>query len=125
MTKIDGAARGDLLGDMRPDVESLADGATVLRGFATSEAESLIAAVEQIAAVAPFRNMITPGGYRMSVAMTNCGGAGWVTDRSGYRYDPRDPETGQPWPAMPKRLSLSPPAPPPRADTRVSRPTRA
>jgi DNA oxidative demethylase len=35
------------------------------------------------------------------VAMTNCGQAGWVTDRSGYRYDARDPESGRPWPAMP------------------------
>jgi DNA oxidative demethylase len=37
----------------------------------------------------------------MSVAMTNCGGKGWVTDRRGYRYDATDPETGKPWPAMP------------------------
>jgi len=102
MTKIDGAAVSDLLDDKLPDVESLADGATLLRGFARSEAESLMAAVERIAAVAPFRHMITPGGFRMSVAMTNCGGAGWVTDRSGYRYDPRDPDTGHPWPAMPE-----------------------
>ena len=33
--------------------------------------------------------MVTPGGHQMSVAMTNCGDAGWVTDRSGYRYDAR------------------------------------
>jgi len=45
--------------------------------------------------------MITPGGFRMSVGMTNCGGAGWVTDRKGYRYEPADPITGTPWPAMP------------------------
>ena len=54
-----------------------------------------------ILAVAPFRNMVTPGGYRMSVAMTICGRAGWVTDRSGYRYDAIDPATGRPWPSMP------------------------
>src|SRR3989441_52300 len=53
------------------------------------------------AEVAPFRHMVTPGGYRMSVAMTNCGAAGWVTDRTGYRYDSHDPQTGRPWPAMP------------------------
>ena len=58
-------------------------------------------AVEEIAAVAPFRNMITPGGFRMSVAMTNCGRAGWVTDRKGYRYDLVDPITGHAWPPMP------------------------
>ena len=105
MTRIDGAATGDLLSDVpQPgaNVESLADGATLLRGFARPEAVSLMAAVERIAAVAPFRHMITPGGFRMSVAMTNCGGAGWVTDRGGYRYDPRDPVTDRPWPAMPE-----------------------
>jgi DNA oxidative demethylase len=46
--------------------------------------------------------MITPGGFRMSVAMTNCGALGWVTDRTGYRYDPMDPESGLPWPPMPE-----------------------
>ncbi len=50
----------------------------------------------------PFRHMITPGGWRMSVAMTNCGKAGWVTDRSGYRYDRDRPGNGQPWPEMPE-----------------------
>jgi alkylated DNA repair protein (DNA oxidative demethylase) len=45
--------------------------------------------------------MVTPGGFVMSVAMTNCGAAGWVTDRSGYRYDALDPESGKPWPSMP------------------------
>ena len=54
-----------------------------------------------IVAAAPFRQMFTPGGHQMSVAMTNCGSAGWVTDRTGYRYSPDDPETGKPWPAMP------------------------
>lgn len=105
MTRIDGAATGDLLSDVpQPgaDMEPLADGATLLRGFARPEAVSLMAAVERIAAEAPFRHMITPGGFRMSVAMTNCGGAGWVTDRGGYRYDPRDPVTDRPWPAMPE-----------------------
>jgi alkylated DNA repair protein (DNA oxidative demethylase) len=106
MTKIDGAAVSDLLDDMRSDVEPLADGATLLRGFAKPEAASLMAAVEQVVAKAPFRHMITPGGFRMSVAMTNCGGAGWVTDRSGYRYDPRDPVTDRPWPAMPETFVM-------------------
>ena len=39
--------------------------------------------------------MSTPGGHQMSVAMTNCGNAGWVTDRSGYRYDGVDPQSGK------------------------------
>jgi len=88
----------DLQGSGR---EALAAGAVLLRGFARDEAAMLVATVDDIAAAAPFRRMMTPGGFAMSVAMTNCGGAGWVTDRRGYRYDPRDPETGLPWPAMP------------------------
>ncbi len=80
----------------------LADGAMLLRGFAAAEAESLIQAVNEIAAKAPFRHMVTPGGQTMSVAMMNCGAAGWVSDRRGYRYEAIDPLTGQPWPAMPR-----------------------
>ena len=80
----------------------LDDGAVLLGGFAKAEEKALIAALRRIEAKAPFRHMQTPGGFTMSVAMTNCGAAGWVTDRSGYRYDPRDPETGKPWPAMPE-----------------------
>lgn len=73
----------------------------ILRGFAGDHAAALVAAVAHITEVAPFRNMVTPGGYRMSVAMTNCGRAGWITDRRGYRYDPVDPMTGLQWPEMP------------------------
>ena len=73
----------------------------MLRGFARREAVVLVAAVAEVTAAAPFRNMITPGGFRMSVAMTNCGRAGWVTDRNGYRYEFVDPLTGQDWPPMP------------------------
>lgn len=90
----------DLLSCLEP-IERLARGAVLLHGFARDRAAALVAAVHDIAAAAPFRNMMTPGGYRMSVAMTNCGRAGWVTDRRGYRYDPDDPMTGRPWPAMP------------------------
>ena len=56
---------------------------------------------ERIANAAPFRHLITPGGHTMSVAMTNCGRVGWVSDKTGYRYDPCDPSTGLPWPPMP------------------------
>lgn len=100
MTKRD-AAIADLFARSRAALEPLAPGAMVLRGFALAETAALLAAVESVAAVAPFRHMVTPGGFRMSVAMTNCGAAGWVTDRHGYRYDALDPETGRPWPAMP------------------------
>jgi alkylated DNA repair protein (DNA oxidative demethylase) len=75
--------------------------AVLLRGMARERAGALVAAVEEIARVAPFRHMMTPGGREMSVALTNCGAVGWVTDRTGYRYDAIDPATGHPWPAMP------------------------
>ena len=84
--------------------ERLGPGAVLLHGFALPEAPALIAEVAHIAASAPFRQVITPSGHRMSVAMTNCGARGWVSDRTGYRYVPLDPETGQPWPPMPDRF---------------------
>jgi alkylated DNA repair protein (DNA oxidative demethylase) len=90
--------------DLFPEGEeelALAPGARVLRGHARPVDEALLAALSAVASAAPFRHMVTPGGYRMSVAMTNCGPVGWVTDRTGYRYDARDPQTGRPWPGMP------------------------
>jgi|SRR5579871_5480712 len=81
--------------------EPLEEGAVLLRGFALPKAEGLLQDVATVAAAAPFRNLVTPGGYTMSVAMTNCGRVGWVSDRTGYRYDPIDPQTQRPWPAMP------------------------
>lgn len=81
--------------------ETLGDGAVLLAGFALAEAETLLEAIASVATRAPFRHLVTPGGKRMSVAMTNCGRLGWVSDRSGYRYDPIDPESGRPWPVMP------------------------
>src|SRR5215510_13852545 len=81
--------------------EPLATGATILRKFALHDETAILAAIREVDARAPFRQMVTPGGYRMSVAMTNCGPLGWVTDRSGYRYSPTDPMNGQPWPSMP------------------------
>jgi alkylated DNA repair protein (DNA oxidative demethylase) len=98
VTRISFAATGDLLDD---GALSLGEGGVVLWGFARELAAALVAAVDEIAAAAPFRNMVTPGGFRMSVAMTNCGRAGWVTDRKGYRYTPDDPITGRPWPPIP------------------------
>jgi alkylated DNA repair protein (DNA oxidative demethylase) len=82
-------------------VEIIAPSAVVLRGFATAEEATLLNDISELSAKSPFRNMITPGGFTMSVAMTNCGALGWVTDRTGYRYDAIDPLTGEPWPAMP------------------------
>ncbi len=85
--------------------ELLAPGAWLLHGFALSAGAVLLSAVERIAAAAPFRHLETPGGFRMSVAMTNCGERGWVSDRSGYRYDARDPLTGRNWPAIPPEFA--------------------
>lgn len=87
---------------------SLGPGITLLRGFADSS--RLMPLVEEVAAVSPFRHLVTPGGQTMSVAMTNCGALGWVSDRSGYRYDSRDPLTQRAWPVMPdafRELALS------------------
>jgi len=81
--------------------EPLAEDAVLLRDFASAEAPDLLTAVEAIATAAPFRRMMTPGGRMMSVEMTNCGPLGWVSDRAGYRYAPRDPLSGAPWPDMP------------------------
>ena len=89
------------LPDVRPSREDIAEGAVLLRGFAGPLEDELITALREIVEQAPFRHMLTPGGHQMSVAMTNCGSAGWVTDRSGYRYDSADPQSGKPWPSMP------------------------
>ena len=85
-----------------PRDEMIAPGAVLLRDFALPFVDDVLAALGDISAQAPFRHMTTPWGAEMSVAMTNCGDAGWLTDRAGYRYDGTDPETGQPWPAMPE-----------------------
>jgi DNA oxidative demethylase len=103
MTRIETAAAGDLLDEA---VIALGPGAVVLRRFAGADAATLVAAIAAIAARAPFRRMTTPGGHVMSVAMTNCGRAGWITDRGGYRYAEADPLTGAAWPAMPARFRL-------------------
>lgn len=91
----------DLDGETGAREERLGPGAVVLRGFARSEEAALLAALQDVTAQAPFRHMITPGGFRMSVALTNCGALGWTTDATGYRYAAVDPESGRGWPPMP------------------------
>jgi alkylated DNA repair protein (DNA oxidative demethylase) len=93
----------DLFDDHTREAEtvSLGPDTAVLRGFACDGDAELLADLRAVAAQAPFRNMVTPGGFTMSVAMTNCGDAGWVTDSRGYRYARHDPVSGDPWPAMP------------------------
>ena len=87
--------------DPVPSCERLEEGAVLLRSFALAEERLLVEEANRVAQEAAFRHLVTPGGYTMSVAMTNCGRVGWVSDRTGYRYDPVDPQTGVPWPALP------------------------
>jgi len=94
----------DNVAEAQPSREVIADGAVLLRGFVRPIENELIDAVRAVVAQSPFRRMTTPGGHLMSVAMTNCGERGWITDHTGYRYDPIDPRTGAPWPAMPPVL---------------------
>jgi len=95
------AATADLFATPESPRETIGPGAVLLRRFAEAQQAALVAAIEEIAAAAPFRHMMTPGGHAMSVAMTSCGPAGWITDRRGYRYSATDPDTEKPWPPMP------------------------
>lgn len=82
--------------------QRLGPSSMVLRGFALSYMDDLLPSIAEIQVASPFRHMVTPGGFTMSVALTNCGQLGWTTDRTGYRYTSIDPETGEPWPLMPE-----------------------
>ena len=95
----------DSIVESEPRDVQLAPGAMLLAGFARPMETALIEAVKAIVARAPFRHLITPGGHRMSVAMTNCGRVGWVSDRTGYRYDAIDPDSGLAWPSMPEAFA--------------------
>lgn len=86
--------------------ERIGTGAVVLRGFAVSDEEAVLADLQRVVDEAPLRHMVTPGGHRMSVAMTNCGAWGWVSDHAGYRYDAADPASGRAWPRMPDSFLL-------------------
>lgn len=96
----------DLFADAEPEQqprrEQIGEQSYVLRGFALPWLERLLPALEAVLAAAPFRQMVTPGGFTMSVALSSCGTFGWTTDPSGYRYTRHDPQTGQPWPVMPE-----------------------
>lgn len=85
----------------RQGAERIAPGTVLLRGFAQARVVALLAALEPLLARAPFRQMVTPGGLRMAVALSNCGALGWISDRQGYRYGPVDPQSGLHWPDMP------------------------
>jgi len=104
---LDQAPSAHLFADDPPQtgIARLGPQAYVLRGFALPWLDALSPALQSVVAQAPFRHMETPGGQRMSVALTNCGALGWVSDRHGYRYAPRDPDSGLPWPALPAPLA--------------------
>ncbi len=88
--------------EQQPRREQIGEQSYVLRGFALPWLERLLPALESVLVVAPFRQMVTPGGFTMSVALSSCGQFGWTTDRNGYRYTRDDPQTGRPWPMMPE-----------------------
>jgi alkylated DNA repair protein (DNA oxidative demethylase) len=91
----------ELFADASPESGlSLDPGITLLPRFA--DTARLMPLIEGLASLSPFRHLVTPGGQTMSVAMTNCGPVGWVSDRSGYRYSSQDPLTGRRWPEMPR-----------------------
>jgi alkylated DNA repair protein (DNA oxidative demethylase) len=94
-----------LFDDAPAPAQRLGPAAVVLRGFALPWVRALLPALADIAAAAPWRHMVTPGGYTMSVALTNCGALGWTSDRHGYRYAAADPATGAPWPPMPQAFA--------------------
>ena len=84
--------------------ETICTDALVLRQFAASNMPEIVTAVAQVIKQSPFRHMQTAGGYTMSAALSSCGKVGWVSDHAGYRYSTIDPQTGLPWPEMPKAL---------------------
>jgi alkylated DNA repair protein (DNA oxidative demethylase) len=87
--------------DERQPAVPMGPQACVLRGAALAGMSELLTGLEAVLARAPFRQMVTPGGQTMAVALTNCGALGWTSDRRGYRYTHLDPLSGEPWPAMP------------------------
>lgn len=98
----------DLFGDSAaqpPWEEPIAPGAVLLHHFACEQAPALLQAAHAVAMAAPFRHWLTPGGRRMSVAMTNCGALGWISEPRGYRYGAQDPASQMPWPAMPANFA--------------------
>lgn len=95
----------DLFADEAPQpsaTDRIGPQSFVFRGLALPLIDRLLPALEAVLTRAPFRNMVTPGGYTMSVALSSCGQFGWTTDRNGYQYSSIDPQTGQAWPEMPQ-----------------------
>lgn len=96
----------DLFDTLTPNestLQILSPGAVLLRGFAQNQDEQFLTAFNTVTQGAPLRHLVTPGGHIMSVAMSNCGDLGWVSSSRGYSYSPIDPQSGAPWPVMPKQ----------------------
>lgn len=91
----------DLFADITPTNVNILPDVVLLKGFALAHETLLLADLQAVIAQAPLRHMMTKMGFNMSAAMTNCGDLGWTSDRKGYRYNPLDPLTNLPWPAMP------------------------
>lgn len=86
--------------------EMLGKQAIVLRAFALPYLDQAFAALHNVINTSPLRQMVTPGGYTMSVTTTSCGQLGWVSDQDGYRYSRLDPHTGKHWPDIPASLLM-------------------
>lgn len=72
---------------------------------APDQQQALLDDVVKVIDMAPFfRPTLPRWGTPFSVLMSNCGALGWVSDKSGYRYQPTHPETGAAWPEIPKSL---------------------
>jgi DNA oxidative demethylase len=82
------------------------DGVRVLPGHISEpEQRALLDELREAIRRAPFFIPVMPrSGRPFSVAMTNLGPLGWVSDRAGYRYQPTHPDTGAPWPPMPQSV---------------------
>lgn len=89
----------DLFPDTRAAREEVREGVILLPDYCSTPA--LYQSLKKVLDQSPFRYMRTPGGRKMSVAITNCGPVGWVSDYTGYRYTSFDPLSRQSWPAMP------------------------
>jgi alkylated DNA repair protein (DNA oxidative demethylase) len=107
---------------MAPASIAVAPGVAYYPGYLDRRAqEALRDAIGALLAKAPlYRARMPRTGKPFSVRMSNCGPLGWVSDETGYRYQPNHPETGLPWPPIPQSLlaawaELAPEAPPPEA----------